>query len=395
MRGSRRFRAARRANPAPGAAPGADAPLTRAQPPLIDVPCTICRMASHEVAFTVNGHQILRCRRCRHLYVSPRPPMEEVEQIYGEHYFENPAMATTDDDRYYGYLDYIEDRPNIEMKMGEVLDHIEAGGCHGRLLDVGCGPGFFVDLAQRRGWQAEGIELNKYAVACAEGLGIAGVRAGVLSDVDRPDGFYDCVTLFDVIEHVADPRSEIEQVSRMLRPGGVIVIITPNADGKFSRLLGPRWLEMKRAPEHLHFFTVDSMVRLLSLGGFSSREWHTIGKTTTLRNFLTDMKFYGQRFWGGIEHALERLGWAEATLGIDPRTKMCVYARKTGPAVAVAAGAPDETVTNTPVRLRRPIFSVGRRGPKLSGGSPSVRRATGLERHDEDPTIVGEQAPPT
>jgi SAM-dependent methyltransferase len=336
----------------------ATVPADRARWP--EVPCTVCRAPSAERVFTVNGHQVVRCRRCRHFYVSPRPPMDVVERIYGEHYFENPAMATTDDDRYYGYLDYVADRPNIETKMTEVLDEIEAIGGRGRLLDVGCGPGFFVDLARRRGWQVEGVELNKHAVATAEELGIEGVQTGTVADVDRPDGYYDCVTILDVIEHLADPRADITEISRLLRPDGVLVVITPNADSRFARLLGPRWLEMKRAPEHLHFFTVDSLVRLLATAGFRSDEWHTIGKITTLHNFLTDMKFYGRGFWGGIDSALRRLGWVDATVGIDPRTKMCVYARKVGPPAPSVEAADRAAVT--PVRLRRPIFAFAPRG---------------------------------
>jgi 2-polyprenyl-3-methyl-5-hydroxy-6-metoxy-1,4-benzoquinol methylase len=322
--------------------------------------CTVCRAGDAAVAHVVDGHRIVRCRRCGHLYVSPRPPLDEIREIYGEHYFQNPAFERTDHDAYFGYMDYLRDRERIVLRLGEVLARIERHEWRGRLLDVGCGPGFFVATAAASGWDAWGVELNKHAVAWANEHVTDRVLHGTVETLEFPDAAFDCVTMFDVIEHLPDPRSDLLDVWRVLRPGGLLVVVTPDAGALVPRLLGSRWLEMKRAPEHLHFFSVDTLARLLRLGGFSAFEWHSIGKITTVRTVLADLKFYSPAAFGALERWLARRGWDEKVVDVDPRTKMCLYARKTGAPLPFDAPtpAPDEVMrvrrrTSLPRRLAR------------------------------------------
>src|SRR2546429_470334 len=83
--------------------------------------------------------------------VSPRPSMEDVVAIYGETYFENPAFRTIDHDAYFGYMDYLRDRRNIQLRLRQVLARVERHEWRGRLLDIGCGLGLFVEVAAMAG----------------------------------------------------------------------------------------------------------------------------------------------------------------------------------------------------------------------------------------------------
>jgi 2-polyprenyl-3-methyl-5-hydroxy-6-metoxy-1,4-benzoquinol methylase len=329
---------------------------------LVDTQCTICRAPStaSTLAHVVDGYRIVRCGGCRHLYVSPRPSTDVIREIYGEEYFENPAFENTDHDAYFGYMDYLRDRERIQIRLSEVLARIKRHEWHGRLLDVGCGLGFFVEVAQSEGWDAWGVELNKHAVDWANEHVTDRVLYGTVDTLDFPDASFDCVTMFDVIEHLDDPRNDLQDVWRVLRPGGLLVLVTPDAGALVSRALGAHWLEMKRAPEHLHFFSVDSLARLLQLSGFTAFEWHSIGKITTLRTVLADLKFYSPELFGSIEDWFERRGWNDKVVDVDPRTKMCLYARKTGPVLpfSEAAGAEVDVTrirrrTSLPRRLVR------------------------------------------
>jgi 2-polyprenyl-3-methyl-5-hydroxy-6-metoxy-1,4-benzoquinol methylase len=297
--------------------------------------CTICRGHERREAYVVDGHRVVRCEHCRHLFVSPRPDMEDVIAIYGDDYFENPAFQTTDHEAYFGYMDYLNDRDNIQLKLRQVLDRIARLHAPGRLLDIGCGPGLFVDVADQGGWDAWGVDLNESAVKWARENVSEQVHVGTVADLCGESESFACITMLDVIEHLADPRAELQEVWRILEPGGVLVVVTPDAGAPVSRLLGSHWLEMKRAPEHLQFFSVQGLAQLLCLGGFSSVEWHTIGKVTTMHNILADLRFYSDRLFGGMEKLFERLGVNDKVFDVDPHTKLCLYAKKTAEPLAM------------------------------------------------------------
>lgn len=256
--------------------------------------------------------------------------MEEVVSIYGEGYFENPAFADADHDAYFGYADYLNERGSIQLRAAQVLARIERHERPARLLDIGCGMGLFVEVADQRGWEAWGLDINEHAVTWARANVSERVQVGTVAELDVPDGHFDCITMFDVIEHVADPRAELEPVWRALRPGGLLVVLTPDAGALVSRALGAHWLEMKRAPEHLQFFSLDGLGSLLRHSGFDPIEWHSAGKIASLRNLLADLRFYSAPVIDFVERALERMRLADVVIDVDPRTKLCLYARKAG-----------------------------------------------------------------
>lgn len=104
------------------------------------------------------------------------------------------------------------------------------------ILDVGSGPGVFLDLVKRAGWEGMGIELNRRAAAASrERYGIE-VREGTIESVEFPRASFDVVTLWDILEHVSDPRRMLERARELLKPGGLLAIETPNADALLDRV---------------------------------------------------------------------------------------------------------------------------------------------------------------
>ena len=160
---------------------------------------------------------------------------------------------------------------------------------------------------------------------------------GTVDSLEYPDASFDCVTMFDVIEHLDDPRLEVGEVWRILRPGGLFVVATPDAGSRFARLLGARWLELKRAPEHLHFFSGATLSLLMRTCGFRPLDHHSMGKITTLRVVFADLKFYAPKAFGALERLLDARGWSDRVVDLNPGTKMCVYASKDGSPAPVDA----------------------------------------------------------
>ena len=124
-----------------------------------------------------------------------------------------------------------------------------------------------------------------------------------------------------------------------MKPGVVLVLVTPDAGSLVSRAMGSRWLEMKRAPEHLQFFTVAGLARMLTLSGFTPYEWHSMGKISTVRTMLADLRFYSARMVDMAERALARARLADVVIDLDPRTKFCIYARKSSEPAPLDQGA--------------------------------------------------------
>lgn len=149
----------------------------------------------------------------------------------------------------------------------------------GRLLDVGCGDGAFLERMRDFGWQVAGVEPDPRArQAAAARLGAEVLLTAGPSDPVLEAGAFDVVTLAHVIEHVPDPVETLRACSRLLSPGGLLVCLTPNAAGLGARSFGRHWLHWD-PPRHLHLFDPDSLAELVSGFGLSLRRVATPGST--------------------------------------------------------------------------------------------------------------------
>ncbi len=195
---------------------------------------------------------IVQCKRCGLVYTDPRPDGGDILQTYEA--VEDPL--------------YIEEREGRVLTFEHHLKPLErlTGPPDGRpLLDVGAYTGVFVDIAARHGWDAWGLEPSRWAVKQARARGLQMVP-GTLDTVDLPAAHYDVVTMWDVIEHLTDPRGALEQAHRLLRPGGLLVVHTIDIESVFARLLGPRWpwlMEM-----HIYYFSRRTLRTMLEQCGF-------------------------------------------------------------------------------------------------------------------------------
>lgn len=212
--------------------------------------------------FEVDQYRLVRCKICQLVFVANPPSADELKHIY--------SFAA-------GY--------HTNFQSNRMVDRVVTGGhfkaarkrvaklsrltTPGRLLDVGASAGFFVKAAVDAGWEAKGVELSADAARLAsERYGVE-VLCGRLEDFALEPGSFDVVTMWDLIEHVVNPKEELEQARTLLRPGGLLVISTPNLDGWYPRLsykVAPRigrWPAVE-PPLHLSQFTVKSLRWLLA-----------------------------------------------------------------------------------------------------------------------------------
>ncbi|HMJ36162.1 MAG TPA: methyltransferase domain-containing protein [Baekduia sp.] len=177
---------------------------------------------------------------------------------------------------------YLDEEAGRRATAGRLLDLIGRHVAAGRLLDVGCGPGLLLDEARGRGYAVVGLELSRWAARHATQVLGLDVRDVALEAFDEREGF-DVVVLGDVLEHLDDPVAGIEQAARLLAPGGVLCVVTPDPSSPTARLAGARWWGY--VPAHTVLLPRRTVRELLSAAGlvvstdvplvrtFSVRRW--------------------------------------------------------------------------------------------------------------------------
>lgn len=147
----------------------------------------------------------------------------------------------------------------------------------GRLLEVGCGSGAMLELMNRLGWDAEGIDFDSKAVTAARSRGLK-VALGSLEQQTYANESFDAITTSHLIEHVPNPSALVEKMLELLKPGGRLVVVTPNTASMGSRIFGRTWRGLE-PPRHLHIFTPQSLRQLVCSAGFEIEKLDT-----TIRN---------------------------------------------------------------------------------------------------------------
>jgi 2-polyprenyl-3-methyl-5-hydroxy-6-metoxy-1,4-benzoquinol methylase len=167
----------------------------------------------------------------------------------------------------------------------------------GRLLDVGCGDGQALEFLAALGWQVSGVEVDPNAASFARGRGLD-VRQGTLDQAGFADDSFDAVTSSHVIEHVHDCRAFLADSRKVLKPGGTLVAVTPNARGYTHQLHGRDWLALD-PPRHLVLFTRDSLKALAEAAGFRDVRVMLTSRAVALAHIASsEIHRQGRYEWG-------------------------------------------------------------------------------------------------
>lgn len=226
-----------------------------------EVTCCLCGDIGERV-YDLPPYGVRRCARCTLVFVSPRLQGEALSRFYDQvEYFEggvygdqsrwSPAMV----------LQRIWTSGRLDL-IGKQRSRLTGE----RLLEFGSGYGLFLDAARQRGFQVQGVELSKPALARSQKQGID-VYCGQL--VDAPlTGPYDVICGWDTIEHVPDPLAVLRRVRELIAENGTVAMSTPYFSSLPSRLLRERWWTLKPA-EHIWHYTPYTLRLLAARSGFT------------------------------------------------------------------------------------------------------------------------------
>ena len=236
------------------------------------VPCNLCHSTDLETVYDARAHlekdpelavkfrassdelltqPLVKCRNCSLLFVNPRVRAAAILAGYAE----------GDDPQYVSQM-------NARVRtFAGALSHVNRlKPAKGRLLDVGTAAGAFLRTARDDGWEAMGIEPNRWLARWGRDEYGVPIQVGSIDDVSTPDGHFDVVTLWDVIEHTPDPLHVLRRTRQLLKDDGLLVVNFPDIGSWIARAMGRSWPFLSSV--HLYYFTRDTMRATLQTAGF-------------------------------------------------------------------------------------------------------------------------------
>lgn len=280
--------------------------------------CPACGSDERKFFSGRNGYEIFRCLPCRTLYLGRLP--EDLFSIYDRKYFWGAENG-------FGYVNYDKDKGPMKAVFEECLRSVENLVSKGEMLDVGAATGYFLSIAKKRGWRVSGVEIGSDAARAGQKKGLD-IKTGTIAGLPGEKKF-DAITMFDVIEHVPDPRTDLVKAKQLLKDKGALVIITPDSGSFYARLLGKHW-HLIVPPEHVTLFNKKSLSDLLSETGFEILEIKRPGKSFTVEYILhTLFRWQKLGVWGWLLRIVKKYAaLAEFRLPLNFGDNMLILARK-------------------------------------------------------------------
>lgn len=197
-----------------------------------------------------NDLRLVCCLRCGLVYASPT---DSIEEIYNQY-------AQLEDEL------YVAEERGRRITARIILNKISKYKGGGRLLEVGCAAGFLLDEARSLGWEVYGVEPSKWLIDFAEKKFKLKLVCGSIKNTAFSPNYFDVIVLADVLEHLVNPKEELERLRGLLKPGGILYLSTPDINSFMSRILKAKWWGIQKG--HLYYFSKRTLNNLLDVCGF-------------------------------------------------------------------------------------------------------------------------------
>ena len=243
-------------------------------------PCPVCGVQNLRRLFA-DAELPLHICNCGLVSLHPQPTEAELKELYGAGYYASWG------------IDGEEPASTRLMKRATFASRLAAlpsGKKPGKVLDVGCATGAFLEVACEAGWDVYGVELSEFSCKIARRTFGDRVFCGMLHQAAYADNSFDLITLSDLLEHVSDPDEFLVEAHRLLENDGSLLIVTPNVVGATSKLMRSRWSHYKR--EHLWYFSPETIGRLLRQYGFEVDDIRPAPKYLNLAYIINQFRIY-------------------------------------------------------------------------------------------------------
>lgn len=244
------------------------------------IPCPLCGFDEYEVVFKKRGYTFVRCNSCSLVFTNPQVLKEKVEELYASALSNELWMEVLLSEAEKSWRDdYFKDN----------LSQIQRFVSPGRLLDVGCATGQFIQIAKESRWDVMGLELSDKASEYVRNVLNLPVLQSTIEDAPFKDDEFDAVTLFGVLEHVPDPIKVLTEALRVVKPGGVIAVIVPNVYSLLTMFLREKAVTFD-GRNHLIYFSMKTLEKLFQ--NVSLEVAHKDTMLAGLPNIIRYTQFY-------------------------------------------------------------------------------------------------------
>jgi len=230
----------------------------------------------------------VRCSACGLVFLNPRPEAAEMQGFYDEDYYGG------EDRKFRSGLETLR-RLFARARARRAGRYFPSSG---KVLDVGCGQGTFLQLMQGKGWKGYGTELSSGSASRALQAGLS-VSVGEIRENQFPPDFFDLITFWQVLEHLRDPSAVLRRIRPLLKRGGIVAVSTPNVGSLQAKVFGEDWFHLD-APRHLFLFSPRTLGKFMAAHGF---------RLLALSHF-----FWEQNPYGWLQSFLNRVGYAKNSL---------------------------------------------------------------------------------
>lgn len=226
-----------------------------------EIPCPSCGSEDCKVflevkptrfRLTAETFSLVKCTECGLIYLKSPPKKNELEKYYSESYYKS------------SWLETLHSRFVIKLKSREIAK-IKSGG---RILDLGCGRGDFLLEMKKLGWNTFGVDTSEVACALAKARVKENVYNHELKNCNFPDNFFDVITTWHVLEHISNPNQILQEINRILKNDGLIILEVPNIDNLIFRLTRECYFALD-VPLHICNFSFPTLKTLLEKNGFT------------------------------------------------------------------------------------------------------------------------------
>ncbi len=204
----------------------------------------------------------LKCQGCGLVFLSPHPDEKEILRFYEQDYYgEGPQ-------KFHSWLE----TPRLFCAWNRMRRVRKLFPRPGKAIDIGCGPGTFLQLLKREGWECHGTELTEESASRASRLGIP-VSVGEIDENRFPPHSFDLITLWHVLEHLPSPLKTLKTITRLLKKGGIVAISTPNIDSLQAEVGRGQWFHLD-PPRHLYLYSPRTLEQMIGSFGFLLLKLH-------------------------------------------------------------------------------------------------------------------------